>query len=176
MAMLSLLQSGRRQQLHLNEMADLDSLVFGINSLHVDTRSESDDNINSDDEDSGSDAGTVLGIIICSSDAAATVSSFMASSGTFSLSTTASLHEQKLALWQSLLVGFHLCAPTGTEGDGDGSAAADSFWAGRPEHYPRSPPALPGSTTACIALLKAYVHVNIRDMKEKGTGAKVHAR
>ena len=64
MAMLSLLQSGRRQQLHLNEMADLDSLVFGINSLHVDTRSESDDNINSDDEDSGSDAGTVLGIII----------------------------------------------------------------------------------------------------------------
>lgn len=156
-------------------MADLDSLVFGINSLHVDTRSESDDNSNGggnddDDEDSCSDAAAVLGSVISSSDAAATVSSFMASSGIFSLSTTASLHEQKLALWQSLLVGFRLCAPTGTDGDGDGSAPADSFWAGRPEHYPSIPPALPSSTTACIALLKAYVHVNIRDMKEEGMG------
>lgn len=152
-------------------MADLESLVFGIRSLHVDTPSESNDSSNGDDDDdSGSDVGTVLGSTISSSDAAATVSSFMASSGIFSLSTTASLHEQKLALWQSLLVGFRLCAPT------DASAASDSFWAGRPKHYPKIPPALPTSTTGCVALLKGYVHVNIKDMKEKGTDAKVHVR
>ena len=153
-----------------------DDLVNAIQSLSVseplysDPEDQSDDdptvvNDDRDDEDS-----QTTGSLLSMDDASQIRSDFTTDSGVFSIYTSSSLslQDQKLLLWQSILIGFQICAPIGQP--------LTVIRRSRTKHLPPNLFSLPESLNKCKTLLKLYVHVNLVDYHHLDTRARVFPR
>ncbi|CAD6570446.1 MAG: hypothetical protein CYPHOPRED_003943 [Cyphobasidiales sp. Tagirdzhanova-0007] len=173
---------------HLTATTSVDELVLDFNSislrLDADTsngKSHSDEESHSDAEShsetttvrsNSSDEYQTSAVSLLSEDVAFQIrSNFRTTSGIYSSSSTSSMYDRKLLLWQSILIGFGVCAP-----HVDTSSASGLISAKRAKHLPLALLPLPCSTTKCVALLKAYVHVNLVDYHTKDIQAKNFGR